>query len=173
MTAVLSEISDFDFLNIVISHLWVNCKYQNNILKCSFVVLNHFWKFEVESKFCQKLKIFMTAVLSEISDFDHFLNIVISDLWVNCKCQNGILKCSFIDLNYFWKFEVESKFCQKLKIFMTAVLSEISDFDHFLNIVISYLWVNCMCQNGILKCFFVDLNYFWKFEVDSKFCQKI
>ena len=53
----------------------------------------------------------MTAILSEISDFDHFLNIVISDLWVNCKCQNGILKCSFIDLNYFWKFEVESKFC--------------------------------------------------------------
>ena len=174
MTAVLSEISDFDhFLNIVISDLWVNCKYQNNILKCFFVVLNHFWKFEVESKFCQKLKIFMTAVLSEISDFDHFLNIVISDLWVNCKCQNDILKCFFVDLNYFWKFEVESKFCQKLKIFMTAVLSEISDFDHFLNIVISDLWVNCKYQNDILKCFFVDLNYFWKFEVESKFCQKL
>ena len=29
------------------------------------------------------------------------------------------------------KFEVESKFCQKLKIFITTVLSEISDFDHF------------------------------------------
>ena len=176
MTAVLSEISDFDhFFNIVISDLWVNCKCQNGILKCSFNDLNYFWKFEVESKFCQKLKIFMTAVLSEISDFDHFLNIVISDLWVNCKYQNGILKCtiSFIDLNYFWKFEVESKFCQKLKIFMTAVLSEISDFDHFLNIVISDLWVNCKCQNGILKCSFIDLNYFWKFEVESKFCQKL
>ena len=37
-------------------------------------------EFEVQSKFCQKLKIFMTAVLSEISDFDHFLNNVISDL---------------------------------------------------------------------------------------------
>ena len=125
----------------------------------------------LEWKFCQKLKIFMTAVLSEISDFDHFLNIVISDLWVICKCQNGILKCSFIDFNYFWKFEVESKFCQKLKIFMTAVLSEISDFHHFLNIVISYMWVNYKYQNGILKCSFIDLNYFWKFEVESKFCQ--
>ena len=174
MTAVLSEISDFDhFLNIVISDLWVNCKYQNGILKCSFVDLNYFWKFEVESKFCQKLKIFMTTVLSEISDFDHFLNIVISDLWVNCKYQNCILKCSFVDLNNLWKFEVESKFCQKLKIFMTAVLSEISDFDHFLNIVISDLWVNCKYQNDILKCFFVDLNYLWKFEVESKFCQKL
>ena len=143
MLAVLSQISDFDhFLNIIISDLWVNCKCQNGIPKCSFIDLNYFWKFEVESKFCQKLKIFMTAVLSEISNFDHFLNIVISDLWVNWKRQNSILKCSFVDLKDFWKFEVESKFCQKLKIFMTAVLSEISDFDHFLNIVISYMWVN-------------------------------
>ena len=47
----------------------------------------------------------MTAVLREISDFYHFLNIVISDLWVNCNCQNNILKCFFVDLNYFWKFE--------------------------------------------------------------------
>ena len=147
----------------------MNCKCQNGILKCSFIDLNYFWKFEVESKFCQKLKIFMTAVLSEISDFDHFLNIVISDLWVNCKRQNSILKYSFVYLKDFWKFEVEAKFCQKLKIFMTAVLSEISDFDHFLNIVIFDLWVNCKCQNGILKCFFVDLNYFWKFEVFKNF----
>ena len=102
----------------------------------------------------------MTAVLSEISDFDHFLNIVISDLWVNCKCQNGILKCSFIDLNYFWKFEVELKFCQKLKIFMTAVFSEISDFVYLLNIVISDLWVNCRSENGILKCFFCWFELF-------------
>ena len=85
----------------------------------------------------------MTAVLGEISDFDYHLNIVISDLWVNCRSETGILKCFFVDLNYFWKFEVGSKFCQKLKIFMTAVLSEISDFDYFLNIVISDLWVNC------------------------------
>ena len=174
MTAVLSEISDFDhFLNIVISYMWVNYKYQNGILKCCFVDLYYFWKFDVESKFCQKLKIFMTTVLSEISDFDHFLNIVISDLWVNWKRQNGILKCSFVHLKDFWKFEVESKFCQKLKIFMTAVLGEISDFDYLLNIVISDLWVNCRSENGILKCFFVDLNYLWKFEVESKFCQKL
>ena len=58
---------------------------------------------------------------------------------MNCKFQNGILKCSFVDLNDFWKFKVESKFCQNLKIFMTAVLSEISDFDQFLNILISDL----------------------------------
>ena len=58
--------------------------------------------------------------LSEISDFDHFLNNVISDLSVNCKYQNDILKFFLVDLNYFRKFEVESKFCQKLKIFMTV-----------------------------------------------------
>ena len=140
MTAVLSEISDFDhFLNIVISDLSVNCKYQNDILNCSLVYLNDLWKFEVESKFCQKLKMFMTSFLTEISDFDNFLNIAIFDLLVNCKYQNNILKCFFVLLNNFWKFEVESKFCQKLKNFMTAVLSEISDFDHFLNIVISDL----------------------------------
>ena len=117
----------------------MNCKYQNCILKCSVVHLNDLWKFEVESKFCQKLKIFMTSFVTEISDFDHFLIIAISDLLVNCKYQNNILKCSFVVLNHFWKFEVESKFCQKLKNFMTAVLSEISDFDHFLKIVISDL----------------------------------
>ena len=140
ITAVLSEISDFDhFLNIVISDLSVNCKYQNDILNCSLVYLNDLCKFEVESKFCQKLKMFMTSFLTEISDFDHFLNIAIFDLLVNCKYQNNILKCFFVVLNHFWKFEVESKFCQKLKNFMTAVLSEISDFDHFLNIVISDL----------------------------------
>ena len=161
MTAVLSEISDFDhFLNIVISDLWVNCKCQNDILKCFFVVSNHFWKFEVESRFCQKLKILMTAVINEISDFDHFLYIVISDLWVICKYEYCILKCSLVDLKDLWKFEVESNFYQNLKIFMTAVLSEISDFDHFLNNVISGLWVNCKCQNDILKCFLVYLNYF-------------
>ena len=117
----------------------MTCKYQNCILKCSLVDLNDLWKFEVESKFCQKLKILMTSFLTEISDFDHFLNIANSDLLVNCKYQNNILKRFFVVLNHFWKFEVESKFCQKLKNFMTAVLSEISDFDHFLNIVISDL----------------------------------
>ena len=125
-----------------------------------------------KSKFCQNLKIYITAVLNEISDFDHFLNIVLSDLWENCKYQYCILKCSVFHLKDLWKFEVESKFCQKLKIFMTAVLSKISDFDHFLNNVISDLWANCMCQNDIPKSFLVDLNYLWKFEVESKFCQK-
>ena len=174
ITAVLSEISDFDhFLNIVISDLWVNCKYQNCILKCSLVDLNHLWKFLVESKFCQKLKIFMTAVLSEISDFEHFLNIVISDLWVNCKYQNDILKCFFCSFELFVEVWGWVKFCQKLKIFMTADLSENSDFDHFLNIVISDLWVNCKYQNYILKCFFGVFNHIWKFEVESKFCQKL
>ena len=175
MTAIISQISDFDnFLNIVISDLWVNCKYQTNILKCFFVVLNHFWKFEVESKFCQKLKIFLTSLFSEISDCDHFLNIVISDLWVNCKYQNDLLKFFFLlFLIIYESLRLSQNFSQKLKIFMTAVLSEISDFDHFLNIVISDLWVNCKHQNNILKCFFVDLNHFWKFEVESKFCQKL
>ena len=72
----------------------------------------------------------MTAVLSEISDFDHLFKTFILDLSVNCKSQNGILKCSCVDLKDFWKFKIESKFCQKLKNFMTGVLSEISDFDH-------------------------------------------
>ena len=101
--------------------------------------MNDLWKFEVESNFCQKLKIFMTSFVTVISDFDHFLIIAISYLLVNCKYQNNILKCSLVDLNDLWKFEFESKFCQKLKIFMTSVLSEISDFDNFLNIVISDL----------------------------------
>ena len=172
MTAVLSEISDFDhFLYIVISDLWVNCRSQNGILKSSFVDLKDLWKFEFELKFSQKLKIFLPALLSEISDFDHFLNIVFYELLVNCRSQNGILKCSFVDLKDLYKFEVEWKFCQKLINFMTAVLSEISDFDHFLNIVISDFWVNCRSQNCILKRFYVDLKDLWKFEVESKFCQ--
>ena len=74
----------------------MNWKYQNCILKCSLVDLNDLWKFEVESKFCQKLKIFMKSFLTEISDFDHFLNIAISDLLVNCKYQNDILKWFFL-----------------------------------------------------------------------------
>ena len=172
MTAVISEISDFDhFLNIVISDLWVNCKYQNDILKCFLLIWTICGSLRLSQNFSQKLKIFMTVVLSKISDFDHFLNIVISDLWVNCKHQNHILKCFFVVYNHSWSLRLSQKFCQKLKIFMTAVLSEISDFDHFLNIVISDLWVNCKYQNHILKLFFVVFNHFWKFEVESKFCQ--
>ena len=74
----------------------------------------------------------MTAVVSKISDFDQVFKTFISDLWMNCKSQNGILECSYVDLKDFWKFEVESKFCKKLKIFMTAVLRKISDFDQLL-----------------------------------------
>ena len=113
----------------------------------------------------------MTTVLSEISDFDYFFITFKYVLWVNSKSQNGILRCFFVDLKDFWKFKSESKCCQKLKIFMTAVLCEISDFDYFF-ITFKYdLWVNSKSQNGILRCSFVDLKDFWKFESASKFCQ--
>ena len=174
MTAVLREISDFDyFFKTFVLDLWVNCKSQNGSLECSYVNLKDYWKFEVESKFCQKLKIFMTAVLSEISDFDQFFITSISDSWVNCKSQNGILESFYVDLNDFWKFEVKLKFCQKLKIFITAVLCEISDFDHLFKTFISDLWVNCKFKNGNLECSYVDLKDFWKFEVESKYCQNL
>ena len=140
MTAVLSEISDFDQLfKTFISALLVDFNYENGILECSLVHLNDFWKFEVESKFCEKLKIFMAAVLSKISDFDQLFKTFISALLVDCNTQNGILECSLVHLNDSWKFEVESKFCEKLKIFMTAVLSKISDFDQLFKTFISDL----------------------------------
>ena len=60
-------------------------KWYSGVVSC--VDLNDFWKFEVESKFCEKLKIFMTAVLSEISDFDQHFKTFTSDLWMNCKSQ--------------------------------------------------------------------------------------
>ena len=171
---ILTEISDFhQFFKTFISDLWMNCKSQNGILGYSYVDLKDLWKFEVESKFCQKLIIFMTAVLSEISDFDQFFKTLISDLWMNCKSQNGILGYSYVDLKDFWKFAVESKFCQKLKIFMTAVFSEISDFVQFFKTFILDSWMNCSSQNGILECFYVDLKDFWKFDVKSKCCQKL
>ena len=107
----------------------MNCKSQNGILEYSYVDFKDFWKFEVESKFCEKFKIFITAVISEISDFDQLFKTFILDLLVDFNSQIGILECSYVDLKDFWKFDVKSKFCEKLKIFMTAVLSEISDFD--------------------------------------------
>ena len=55
------------------------------------------------------------------------------------KFKSGILECSYVDLKDFLKFEVELNFCEKLKIFMTAVLSEISDFDQFFKTFISDL----------------------------------
>ena len=153
MNSFLSEISDFDqFLNIVISDLWVNCKYQNDILKrffssfkCSLDDLNDFWKFEDKSNFVKNWKFHDRGPERNFGFWPLFEH-CISDLWVNCKYQNCILKCSLVYLKDLWKFDVELKFCQKLKIFITAVLSEISDFHHFLNIVISDLWVNCKNQ---------------------------
>ena len=97
----------------------MNCKSQKGILECSYIDLKDFWKFEVESKFCEKLKIFITAVLSKISDFDQLFKTFISALLVDCNSENGILECSLVHLKDFWKFEVDSKFCEKLKIFMT------------------------------------------------------
>ena len=131
----------------------MNHKSQNGIQDCSLVHLKDFWKFEVDSKFCPKLKIFMTAVLSEISDFDHILNILIFDKRMNYKSQHGILDCSLDHLKDFWKYEVESKFCQKFKIFMTAVFSEISDFDHILNIVEFDLCVSCQVSKWHSRVF--------------------
>ena len=43
----------------------------------------------------------MTAGLSEISDFDQVFKTLISDLWMNCKSQNGILVYSYVDLKDF------------------------------------------------------------------------
>ena len=77
----------------------------------------------------------MTAVIREISDFDHFLNIFKSRIKVSFESQDGIVESYLVVLNNFCKFENESKFCQNVKFFMTAIISEISDFDHFLNIL--------------------------------------
>ena len=76
----------------------------------------------------------MTSVITEISHFDHFLSILKSHIKESFESQNGILESYLVVLSDFWKFEIESKFCQNVKFFMTAVISEISDFDHFLNI---------------------------------------
>ena len=141
MTVVFGKISDFDQLfKTFISDLLVDCNSQNGILESSIVHLKDLWKFEVESNFCQNWKFFMTTVLSEISDFDQLLKTFILDLWMNYKSQ--ILKYSYVDLKDFWKFEVESKFCEKLNILMTAILSKISDFDQLFKTFISDLLVH-------------------------------
>ena len=93
----------------------MDCRSQIGILKCFFVDLNDLWKFEAESTFFHKVTILMTAVFSEISDFDHFLNIVISDLWVNCRYQNGILKCSFFDFKGLWSLRLSQNFVKNWK----------------------------------------------------------
>ena len=52
---------------------------------------------------------------------------------------------------------------------MTAVIREISDFDHFLKILKSHIKVSFESQNGILESYAVVLNEFWKFEIESNF----
>ena len=49
----------------------------------------------------------MTAVISEISDFDHFLNILKSHIKVSFESKNGILESYLFVLNDFSKFEIE------------------------------------------------------------------
>ena len=73
----------------------------------------------------------MTSVLREILDFNQLLKTFISDLLVKCKSQNDIQECSYVVLKDFWKIEVESKCCQKMKIIITAVFRVISDSDQF------------------------------------------
>ena len=105
----------------------------------------------LSQNFVKKLKIYMTAVRSEISDFDQLFKTFISALLVDCNSQNGILECSLVHLNDFWKFEVESKFCEKIENFHDrGVLSKISDFDQLFKTFISALLVDCKSQNGIL-----------------------
>ena len=43
---------------------------------------------------------------------------------------------------------------------MTAVISEISDFDHFLNILKTHMKVSFDFRNGILESYLVVLNEF-------------
>ena len=47
------------------------------------------------------------------------------------QVSNGILECSYVDLEDFCKFEVESNFCEKLKIFMTVVFAKIQILTKF------------------------------------------
>ena len=75
----------------------------------------------------------MTMVISRISDFDYFLYNLKSNWSVNFQSQTGILDSYLVVFNDFSMFEKESKFCQNPKFFMTAVISEISNFDHFHN----------------------------------------
>ena len=131
MTAVLSEISDFDQLfKTFISALLVDCNTQNGILECSLMFdLKDFWKFEVESKFCEKMKIFMTAVLSEISDFDQLFKTFFQTCeWIaSLKMAFSSVLMSISSISE--SLRLSQNFVKKLKILMTAVISEISDFD--------------------------------------------
>ena len=59
-------------------------------------------------------------------------------------------------------FEIPSKVCQNVKFFMTAVISEITDFGHFLNILKIHMKVSFEFQNGFLESYLVVLNDFLK-----------
>ena len=107
----------------------------------------------LSQNFVKNWKFSWPLLLSEISDFDQLFKTFISALLVDCNSQNGILECSLVHLNDFWKFEVESKFCEKLKIFITAVLSEISDFDQHFKTFTSDLWMNCKSQKWHFRVF--------------------
>ena len=166
----MTAVADFDhFFNIFKSCMKVSFQSQNGILESYLVVLNEFWKFEIESKFCQNVKIFMTAVTSEISDFDHFLNILKTHMKVSFEFQNGILESYLVVLNEVWKFEIESKFCQNVKFFMTAVISKSSNFDYFLNILKTDMKVSFESLNVSLESYLVGLDDVWKFQIESKF----
>ena len=144
----------------LVSQLQVS-KWQSRVFLCWFEGFLEFWGWV---KILSKLKIFMTAVLKRISDFDHLFKTFISDLWVICKFKNGILECSYVHLKDFWKFEVESKFCQKLKIFMTSFLNEISDFDHlfktFIFRLVSQLQVS-KWHSKVFLCWFEGFLEVW------------
>ena len=89
----------------------------------------------------------MTAVISEISNFDYFLNILKTDMKVSFESLNGILESYLVVLNNFLKS-------------LRLSQSEISDFDHFLNILKTDMKVSFESQNGILVSYLVVLNDF-------------
>ena len=66
MSVVLNKSSDFGhFFNLLISKMDVNYDSQNGFLRCSFALLNHFWKFKVSKYFIKIWKFFMTVVLRQ------------------------------------------------------------------------------------------------------------
>ena len=84
----------------------------------------------------------MTAVMSEISLFDHFFKFLKSHVKVSFESQNSILDSYLVVVSDFRKFEIESKFCQNVKFFMVAVISEISVFDQYFKFLKSHIKVS-------------------------------
>ena len=52
---------------------------------------------------------------------------------------------------------------------MTAVISEISDFDQFINILKTHMKKSFESQNGILESYLVVLNDFVSFRLSQNF----